>query len=80
MIKISNDEQRVLDYLFRTCMLGGGQNIYNIEECGLDEDFVTSEVSKIMQSLKRKGLVNYVSYTRVWYLTKEGKEYTKGLI
>lgn len=76
-MKITNGEKRVINYLYSTCMFGGGQNIYFIEECGLDDEYETNKVSKIMQGLKRKGLVNYVSCTRVWYLTKEGKEMGK---
>ena len=74
-MKISKVEQKILDYLFSTCMFGGGQNIYNIEECGLDDKYETKRVSQIMQSLKKKGLVDYVSCTRVWYLTREGKDF-----
>ena len=75
-MKTTNDEKKVINYLYSTCMFGGGQNIYNIEECSLDE-YETKKVSQIMQDLKRKGLVDYVSCTRVWYLTKEGKEMGK---
>lgn len=67
---LSENEQKVINYLETTCILGGGQPIYNIEEYGLEDKFSTKEVSKIMQGLKRKGLVSYVSDTRVWIMNK----------
>ena len=74
-MKISNDEQKVIEYLYSTCMLGGGQRIWFIEECGLDYKYEIKRVSQIMQNLKRKGLVN--NHQTIWYLTKEGKELVK---
>ena len=77
MVKVTKDEQRVLNYLLSSCMLGGGQSIYNIEECGLDDEYELQKVSRIMQSLRNKGLVSYYRGNKVWYLTMDGKELAK---
>ncbi len=71
---MDKEEIKIIEYLNKTCLLGGGQKLYNIVNycLGLDFDYECDrkKTSKLLQQLKRKGYVSYESSTKVWYLKK----------
>ena len=62
--------KKIIKYLSSTCIGESGQSHYNICKYvfGGYTQYSSQYASKVLSYLKRKKLVNYEPYTRVWYL------------